>query len=190
MSEDERSESIGVEELKNLVGELRMMAHQLLSTESSMHSFTPTALAMTALRRAKLKEQDWTDVRWENRGHFFSALTRAMRNALIDHARHRKARGRGNLLYFPPDESFFFNLPEEADVRPERILLLDEALSRLGTEDQRLAEAVEQYYFLGYSIPEMARFGGISEKTVDRDLKRARTILRKIMETPPGALGL
>ena len=123
MSEDERSESIGVEELKNLVGELRMMAHQLLSTESSMHSFTPTALAMTALRRAKLKDQDWTDVRWENRGHFFSALTRAMRNALIDHARHRKARGRGNLLYFAPDESFFFNLPEEADVRPERILL-------------------------------------------------------------------
>src|SRR4051812_8582665 len=117
MNEDERSESIGVEELKNLVGELRMMARLLLSTESAMHSFTPTALAMTALRRAKLRDQDWTDVRWENRGHFFNALTTAMRNALFDHARHRKANGRSNLSYFPPDESFFRNLPDEADDR-------------------------------------------------------------------------
>jgi RNA polymerase sigma factor (sigma-70 family) len=142
---------------------------------------------MTALRRAKLRDQEWADVRWENRGHFFSALSRAMRNALIDHARHRKARGRGNLLYFAPDESFFFNLAEEADDRPERILLLEEALSCLAGEDKRLSDAIQQHYFLGYSIPEMARFGGVSEKTVDRDLNRARTVLRKMLEKPSGA---
>jgi DNA-directed RNA polymerase specialized sigma24 family protein len=28
----------------------------------------------------------------------------------------------------------------------------------------------------------MARFSGVSEKTVDRDLRKARTVLRKMLE--------
>jgi RNA polymerase sigma factor (TIGR02999 family) len=176
------TEPISIEDLQNLVGELRMMARRLLATESQMHSFTPTVLAMTALRRAKLKDQDWETVRWENRAHFFAALTMAMRKALIDHARRRKAKGRDAILYFPPDEIFFSNLPAEADEKPERIILLEEALARVEAEDQRLAEVVRQFYYAGYSIPEMARFAGVSEKTVDRDLKKARVILRKMLE--------
>jgi hypothetical protein len=30
----------------------------------------------------------------------------------------------------------------------------------------------------------MARFANVSEKTVDRDLKKARTLLRKMLEEP------
>lgn len=158
-----------------------MLARRLLATESRSHSFTPTALAMSALRRVRFKEQDWEEVRWENRNHFFAALTLAMRHALIDHARRRKAKGRNNIIYFPPDENFFSNLPVEADERPERIILLEEALARMEAADARLAEVVRQFYYAGYSISEMARFGGVSEKTVDRDLKRARTLLRKMV---------
>lgn len=113
------TEGIRVDDLTNLVGELRMMAGQLLSFEK-VHSFTPTALAMTALPRAKLTEQDWTEVRWENRAHFFSALSLAMRHPLIDHARRKKAKGRENILYFAPNEDFFRNLPAEAEGRPAR----------------------------------------------------------------------
>jgi RNA polymerase sigma factor (TIGR02999 family) len=167
------------------VGELRMMARQLLNTESRMHSFTPTALAMTALRRMKLKEEDWENVRWENRAHFFSALATAMRHALIDHARRRKARGRDNLVYLPPDENLFRDLPAEAQERPDRIIRLEEAVSRLAASDKRLADVVHQFYYAGYSVSEMARFAGVSEKTVDRDLKKARTVLRKMLEEPP-----
>src|SRR5689334_5292995 len=97
-------ECIGVDDLRNLVGELRMMARQLLTCESHKHSFTPTALAMTALRRAKLHDQEWQEVRWKNRAHFFSSLATAMRNALIDYARRRKGKGRDNIIYLPPDE--------------------------------------------------------------------------------------
>jgi hypothetical protein len=78
---------ISIADLQNLLGESRMFARRLLATESHADSFTPTLLAMTALRRAKLNELDWEDVRWENRAHFFAALSMAMRNALIDHAR-------------------------------------------------------------------------------------------------------
>ena len=159
-----------------------MLARQLLATESHAHSFTPTLLAMTALRRVKLKEQDWEDVRWENRAHFFSGLALAMRNALIDHARRRKARGRDAIIYFPPDEHFFSNLPAEAEEKPDRIILLEEALARIEAQDRRLADVLKQFYYAGYSIADMARFAGVSEKTVDRDLKKARIVLKRILE--------
>jgi len=182
MESGDAPERIGVEDLANLVGELRMMARHLLNTESHNHSFTPTALAMTALRRAKLQDQDWRDVRWQNRAHFFSALATAMRHALIDHARRRRAKGRENLIYLPPDEILFLNLPLEAQERPERIVVLEEALSRLEAEDKRLADVVHQFYFVGYTTAEMALFNGVSEKTIDRDLRRARIVLRQLME--------
>ena len=159
-----------------------MMAVRLLATESRMHSFTPTALAMTALRRAKLKEQDWENVRWENRAHFFASVAMAMRNALIDHARRRRAKGRDAIVYFPPDEIAFNNLAAEAEERPERIILLEEALAQIENGDRRLSEVIHQFYYAGYSVSEMAHFAGVSEKTIDRDLKKARTLLKKTVE--------
>ena len=183
---DPATQPIELDDLRNLIGELRMMARRLLTTESRAHSFTPTALAMTALRRVKLKEQDWDDVRWENRAHFFAALATAMRNALIDHARRRKAKGRDNLVYFAPDENLFRDLPAEAEERPARIVMLEEAVAKLGAGDKRLADVVHQFYYLGYTTSEMARFSGVSEKTVDRDLKKARAVLRKMLEEMPG----
>src|SRR5688572_253850 len=142
----EASDCIRVDDLRNLVGELRIMARRFLVSEST-HSFTPTALAMTALRRAKLSEQDWSEVRWENRAHFFAALSTAMRHALIDHARRKRSKGRENVFYCSPDEDFFRDLPAQAEERPERFILVDEALARLASEDQRLAECVRQFYF-------------------------------------------
>lgn len=175
-------EIIQFNDLRNLFGELRLMAKRMLAAEVRSHSFTPTALAITALRRAKLKDQDWEDVRWENRAHFFAALALAMRHALTDHARRKNAKGRDNLLYFSPDENFFLDLPASAQDRPFHFLLLEEAVVRLEELDKRLADVVQQYYYAGYSIGEMAQFTGVSEKTVDRDLKKARTLLRKLME--------
>lgn len=173
--------SLGIDDLRNLIGELRMMARSLLSSER-FHSFTPTALVMTALRRAKLADQDWSEVRWENRGHFFSAMAQAMRHALIDHARRKRAKGRGNVFYFSPQEDFFVDLPAQAEERPDRFILVEEALAELSERDERLADVIQRFYFLGHSVAEIAADSDRSEKTVDRDLKRARTILGKRVE--------
>ena len=173
--------AITVTDLRDLMGELRMMARRLLDRESH-NSFTPTALAMTALRRVKLQEQEWQEVRWENRAHFFSALAQAMRHALIDHARRRKSKGRNDIIYLPPDEILFRDLAAEAETTPERVVILDEALSRLEADNKRLADVVHEFYFLGYSTANMAEFNGVSEKTIDRDLKKARILLRRLME--------
>lgn len=158
------------------------MARHLLNRESHNHSFTPTALAMTALRRAKLQDQDWEDVRWENRAHFFGSLATAMRHALIDYARKRSAKYRDKLIYLPPDEILSRDLALEAEQEPERFVMLGEALSQLEAQDKRLADAVQDFYFIGYSTAEIAQLNGVSEKTVDRDLKKARVLLRQLME--------
>lgn len=177
----ESMEKIAVEDLQNLVGELRMMARGLLSGERKNHSFTPTGLAMSALRRAKLKNQDWEEVRWENRAHFFSCVAEAMRHSLVDHARRRSAKGRGNLVYLPPDESIFRNLAQDADEQPDRYLHLEEAMEKLRLTENRLATVVSHFYYLGHSIHEIATILDISEKTVDRDLNRGRVLLKKFL---------
>ena len=158
-----------------------MMARGILRSESNAHSVTPTGLAMSALLRAKTGAQDWENVRWENRAHFFSALARAMRHALIDHARKRIACVRGRIECRPPDEAAFQNLAMEAEERPEGFLQLDDAVERLETNDPALADLLKQHYFLGYSTTEIARTRGVSEKTVDRHLRRARVLLRTLM---------
>ncbi len=183
------SECISLNDLRNLIGELRMIARRLLSREAHPHSFTPTALAMTALRRAKLEEQSWDEVRWENRAHFFAALSMAMNHAIVDHARRRLARGRNKVVYLPPDELLFHDLAGQAEECPDRILILKDALSRLEHDDKRLYNVIQQFYMLDYTTLEIAQLNRFSEKTVDRDLKKARILLRKLMEslTEPGA---
>lgn len=181
---DAHPENITIGNLQDLLGELRAMARCLLNKESDPQSLTPTALAMTALRRAKLAAEKWEDVKWENKAHFFSILSRAMRNALVDHARKCTAKGRDKVIHVPWNDSMLLNLPAAVEERPAQFLALDEALERLKAEAPNLSDTINQFYFAGYTVGEMAGFSGLSEKTVDRNLKRARTLLKRLMEEP------
>ena len=177
---------ITVKDLDNLIGELRSMARRLLRSESNPQSLTPTALALSALRRAKSPDADWDDLRWENRKHFFGVLTMTMGHALIDHARRARAKFRKKLSFLPWDDKVLLNLSGEAEERPERYFALDEGLTILRADNPELAEVIEQYFYAGYSIPEIARFSNVSEKTVDRRLAKARVALAKILRNRSG----
>jgi RNA polymerase sigma factor (sigma-70 family) len=177
-----RTEIITVDDLKNLMGELRAMARGLLLSEGQPRSLTPTALAVSALRRAKAPDLDWEDVRWENRRHFFGALRMTMGHALIDHARRAKARGRDKLVYLPWNEAVLRNLPEQAEKWPDNLLELHEALAILKERNVDLAEIIELHYFTGFTTQEIAQYLEVDEKTVDRSLKRARLALKRMIE--------
>jgi len=164
---------------------LRLLAKNLLVQEWQYHSVTPTSLAITALRRAKSIEQKWEEMRWENRAHFFSAMARAMRHALVDYARRRQ-KETSLRVHCAPEEVLPEQLVSMARKKPERIILLEEAMEFIEVNDQRLSDVLDQYYFAGYSIPEMARYTGVSEKSIDRELKRARALLRRTMERLSG----
>jgi RNA polymerase sigma factor (TIGR02999 family) len=96
-----------------------------------------------------------------------------MRRILVDHAKshHRAKRGGGARKV---------SLEEAIGVTDERaagLVMLDEALSRLGELDERKSRVVELRYFGGLSVEETAEVLQVSVNTVLRDWKLAKAWL-------------
>jgi RNA polymerase sigma factor (TIGR02999 family) len=115
------------------------------------------------------------DIDWRNRTHFLSVAARVMRRVLIEHARARRADKRGgDALHVTLTEAI-----PAADSKSIDVLALNEALERLKAFDSRQAQIVELSYFGGLTYPEIGELVGISEASVDRDLRHARAWLRR-----------
>ncbi len=118
---------------------------------------------------------------WASELHFLRAAALAMRQVLVDHARRTlSAKHGGGRLVALDDQPF-----EPYWQSDERMVELDEALSRLGALNPRLTDIVECRFFAGYSEEETARVLGISDRTVRRDWIKAKAWLyRELGETP------
>jgi len=123
--------------------------------------------------------------RWEHRGHFFAVASMAMRQIVVDYARHSHAQKRGG------DRSIERLDAEQIAVEAQAAALieLDEALGRLKALDERLPRIVECRFFTGLTAEETADALGVSLRTVERDWKRARAWLRRELD-PQRAEGL
>lgn len=172
---------IGNNDLENLLGELRAMARELLKSEHKLHSVTPTALALSALRRAKLQDQNWEEVRWENRAHFFKMLNIAMRHALIDRARAAIAKKRAQITYLPGNDPVILDLAAAADEKPTSVIALYEGLDFLRKTQPASVEIVELRYMMGYSVKEVAQFLNINERTLKRNAQHALILLEQFI---------
>src|SRR5678816_1459362 len=71
--------------------ELHRLAHQYMTREKPGHMLQTTAL----VHEAYLRLIDQSQVRVENRAHFFAIAARLMRQILVDDARRRKSAKRG-----------------------------------------------------------------------------------------------
>lgn len=155
---------------------LRQMARHKMAREPAGHTLQPTALVHEAyLRLVKNKS-----ARWENRRHFFAAASEAMRRILIERARRiRRLRHGGHLERIPYDEARI----EDAQ-RSERLLALDENLTRFEKHHPRKAEVVKLRYFVGMTIEETAEALDISPATVKEDWRFARAWLSRHTDGP------
>jgi RNA polymerase sigma factor (TIGR02999 family) len=99
---------------------------------------------------------------------------RTMRRVLVDHARakHAAKRGAGAMQVTLHDV-------HATDEPSFDLLAIDEALEALGRHDKRAASAVELCYFGGLTGREIAEALEISEATAERDLRFARSWLRR-----------
>jgi RNA polymerase sigma factor (TIGR02999 family) len=150
-------------------GELHQIAARQMRRELPGHTLQTTALVHEAyLRLCGSGPIDWND-----RAHFFAVAAQQLRRVLVDHARnaHSEKRGAGqpNLALLESDGG--------AVQFDERLLAVDEALSRLEALDERAAKVVELRFFGGLSETEAAKALGISLATVKRDWDFARTWL-------------
>jgi len=168
----EGDESAGEDALDRLIplvyDELRALAAKRLASERADHTLQPTALVHEAYARLAAGEMKFVD-----RTHFFALAARTMRRVLVDHARgkQRGKRGGGAARVTLSDDI------AASDPRDFDVLALDEALTVLADVDGRKANVVELHYFGGLTHADIATSIGVSEATVDRDLRVARAWL-------------
>lgn len=171
----ERGERQASEELLPLVyDELRRLARQRLRHEKSGQTLEATALVHEAWLRLV---SPGTDPGWKGRGHFFAAAAEAMRRILVENAR-RKGRlkhGGGH------DREELEEAEIAAPAVDDRLLDLDEALTRLEAIDARKAELVKLRYFAGLTLEQAAEALAIGTSTAERDWAYARAWLFREM---------
>jgi RNA polymerase sigma factor (TIGR02999 family) len=159
------------DELDHVVyDELRRIAHHHLRAESPNATLSTTDV----LHEAWLKFGQ-TPNAWGSRAHFFGAASRAMRQVLVDYARHRKADKRGGGVA----EVTLTGNDAALAVRLDEFVALDDALDALRAVDDRLCRLVELRFFGGLSEIETATLLGTSERTVRRDWTKARLFLAR-----------
>lgn len=152
------------------------MAGRLMAQERTGHTLSPTGLVHEAWIKLGVGA---AGLQVADRGHFMSLAARAMRHILINHAHARRAdKRRGEVQHV--SLSLADALPS-AQVGPEEVLALDQALARLAAEDARAAQVAELKVFAGLLIPEIAQTLGVSEPTVKRDWVFARARLAQLI---------
>lgn len=155
--------------------DLKRIAQRERRRGSSGQTMQTTALVHEAFLRLRNSRG------WNDQQHFLRAAALAMRHALIKHATTRLAQKRGNgAVHMPLTEGL-----QLADDQDETLVALDEALTRLGNESERLARVVECRFFAGYDEAETASVLGISERTVRRDWTLARAWLHRELGSAP-----
>jgi RNA polymerase sigma factor (TIGR02999 family) len=115
---------------------------------------------------------------FKNRHEFYGAAGEAMRRILIDHARKRRTAKRGSGETTLPISSVA-QLADTAD--PDALLALNEAFERLEAGSPELGKLVRLRFFAGLSVKETASALEISEPTVKRRWRFARTVLFEAM---------
>lgn len=155
--------------------ELRRIAGQYIQNERVERTVQTTAL----VHEAYLKLIDVTNVDWQHRAHFFAVSARIMRNILLDSARRRRAAKRGaGMAKISLDEA-----PDIGWQRADELVALDDALKQLAAFDARKARVIELRFFGGLSVAETAEVLKVSEDTVMRDWRLARSWLMKELGT-------
>lgn len=107
-----------------------------------------------------------------DRQHFLSMASTAMRRVLVDHARRKQAVKRGER----PIQITLISRPGQSqEVEAVQLLELDELLNDLDQADSRKARIAEMHYFGGLTRAEIAAATGLSPATLGRELRFVRS---------------
>ncbi|MBL8734597.1 MAG: sigma-70 family RNA polymerase sigma factor [Planctomycetes bacterium] len=149
--------------------ELRKLAAARLQQAAGPRSVQATALVHEAW--VKLRG----DGTFADKGAFFGAAARAMKDVLIDRLRRRLALKRGGGQV--PADVDELAIEVEPALPIADLLSLEGALERLQREHPDEAEVVLRRFFGGQSQAEIAADLGTSERTIERRWRFARALL-------------
>lgn len=158
-----------------LYDELKRVARKQLRGASSQ-TLNTTGL----VHEAYLKLAAPGSLNLQGRKHFFVLAAKAMRQIVIDHARARAAGKRGSGAAHAVTLSDAIEQPAQ-EVAPDKLLELDRALTTLEASQPRLSGLIELRFFTGLELAEIAAMQEVSERTLNRDWRRARAELYAVM---------
>lgn len=157
--------------LPSIYADLKRVAHRQLFR----HLHGPTLSTTVLVHEAYSRLVQGDAVRHISRTHFFALSARVMRQVMIDHARARATGKRGGAT---------FGL-HEADAAEgssfHALLAFAQDLAALDRADPRLARLIEQHWFLGMDSTELAALHGTTQRTIQRDLRRARAWIGELL---------
>jgi RNA polymerase sigma factor (TIGR02999 family) len=110
-------------------------------------------------------------------GRFLAYAARTMRGLVIDRVRARHAQKRGGGVVIT---SLDTNNADQV-TQPESLEAIGEALDELEAVDPHLAQVVDLKFFCGFTLAEVARMQGLSERTVQRQWEKARLLLHRAL---------
>jgi len=179
--------------LKEVYNELRMIAASQMRHERNDHTLGATALVnesylrlIRSLGGESVEDLDQLELsmdsfKYSHRHAFYKAAATAMRRILIDHARAKATSKRSGEV---KGRRISIDLIEASTLdNPHDLLSLDEALSRLESEDERAASVVRLRFFAGRQIDEIAEMLEVSSRTIKRDWEFARARLQQLIES-------
>jgi RNA polymerase sigma factor (TIGR02999 family) len=153
--------------------------HQLAEHNLRRAGASMTLGATTLLHEAYLNMSGRGELAFPDRSRFFAYASRAMRGLVIDYTRRRRARKRGRQLAITLAEDA--SPPAEAAQHTEQLERLGDALDELAQLAPALAELVDMHFFCGFSSTDIAELRGVSERTVQRDWRKARLLLHRAL---------
>ena len=156
-------------QFERLYDQLHSLARRELGN-SARTSLDTTSLLHEAFLKLGGNTPEFADA-----GHLLAIAARAMRFVLVDHVRAQLADKRGGGLERVP---LLTGLADHAGGDFTDMLEIDRGLRALQELEPRLVSVVECRYFGGMDFPEVARALGISERTAQRDWRRARAFLQ------------
>lgn len=134
--------------------------------------------ATTLLHEAYISMADREGAAFPDRSRFMAYASRAMRGLVIDYVRNRRAQKRGGEFHITGIDT---STPAGTTDSLEQLDALGEALEALAALDRPLAELVDLHFFCGFGFGEIAVMRGVSERTVLRDWRKARLLLRSTL---------
>ena len=154
-----------------LYDDLHARAVRLMRGQAKNHSLQATGLVHEAYLRLAARK----GVSWADRTHFIAVAARAMRCALVDHARGKARLKRNTGAKQIPLHALSIAFEDRAI----DLVAVDQAMKRLEERDPRAARIVELRFFGGLTAPEVAELLDVSTRTVERDWEVARAWLRR-----------
>lgn len=158
--------------------ELRIVARERMAGLAQGQTLQPTAL----VHEAWLKLSNDEARSWNDRAHFFRAAAQAMRQILVDRARAKTTRKRTM-----NPEVFESSALELADpTTDERVLLVDEMMTRLENEEPDSVRLITLKFFGGLTNGEIAAMDGVTERTVERHWSYTKALLYQMIREDNG----